>query len=220
MHEITKLPMAMLDVDVSVEITTTQTNEDKRLHRIYIQTQKKKEKYSSKTNIKCWDFASPYTLQFRVVRFMLESGEFETIATSLPRNRFSIDDIKELYHMRWGIETSFCKLKYAIGLINLHCKKEEFAKQEIYAAIIMYNYCSRIAAEAVIHKRVHTVYEYMVDFTMAIHICRTTYKLCKTNFEKLVEDISNYTVPIRPGRKDKREMKPKGFVGFTYRVSA
>ena len=34
--------------------------------------------------------------------------------------------IKELYHMRWGIETSFRELKYAIGLTSFHSKKRDY----------------------------------------------------------------------------------------------
>lgn len=51
--------------------------------------------------------------------------------------------------MRWGIETSFSELKYIVGLVNMHCKKEEFAKQEIFARLTMYNFCERIIAVAV-----------------------------------------------------------------------
>ncbi len=65
---------------------------------------------------------------------MLDTGEYETLATSLPRS-FTIEDMKELYHMRWGIRTSFRELKYCIGLVDLHGKKDEFVKQEIYSAL-------------------------------------------------------------------------------------
>lgn len=170
MREIEKLPLMELDKQVTIEITTSQTKEDKQRGRRYIQTQKKNKEYSSKTNARAWDFASPYTLQFRVVRFMLDTGEYETIVTSLPRSKFSIAEIKELYHMRWGIETSFRDLKYAIGLINLHCKKEDLVAQEIYAALIMYNYCSRMAANASVRQSKDTIYAYRVNFTMA-NIC-------------------------------------------------
>lgn len=99
--EIVNLPMMELDRDIVVEITTTQTKEDKLHNRRFIQTGSKKGKINSpKTNIRRWDFPSPYTLKMRVVRFLLENGNFETILTSLPRNEFSISDIKELYAMR------------------------------------------------------------------------------------------------------------------------
>lgn len=53
---------------------------------------------------------------------MLDTGEYETLVTSLSP-QFTLSDLKELYHARWGIETSFRELKYGIGLMDLHEKK-------------------------------------------------------------------------------------------------
>lgn len=45
---------------------------------------------------------------------------------NLEAKEFPLERIKELYYRRWGIETSFRELKYAIGLASLHGKKKEF----------------------------------------------------------------------------------------------
>ncbi len=219
-RKIRELPMCELDENITIEISTTQTKEDKALKRVYIQQKSKNKTNSPKTHLRRWDFASPYVLKFRAVRFLLDTGEYETIITSLSREEFSINKIKELYHMRWGIETSFRELKYAIGLINLHCKKEELIEQEIYASLIMYNYFSRIAINVMIYKRKNTVYAYKVNFTMAVHVCRKFYREGLLNFKKLIKDIGRYAEPVRPGRKDKRNIRAKGFIGFTYRIAA
>ena len=87
----------------------------------------------------------------RIVRFQLGSGVFETIATSLP-NTFTLEDIRELYHFRWGIESGFRDLKYTMGLVNLYGKRDCFAEQEMYAAMTMFNFTSRIARKAVIRQ--------------------------------------------------------------------
>ena len=63
------------------------------------------------------------------------------IGTNLPENEFDITELKNLYQMRWGIETSFRELKYAIGLTHFHAKKTEYVKQEIWARLILYNFC-------------------------------------------------------------------------------
>lgn len=221
MRAVCNLPLKELDQEVEFEITTSQTKEDKENNRIFIKTGSKTgKKLSPKTRVGRWDFCSPYKMRLRIVRFLLDSGEYETIATSLPRERFSTDDIKELYHMRWGIETSFRELKYVIGLVNFHCKKEDLLKQEIIAAVIMYNYCSRISNQAIVKNRVKTVYAYKINFTMAIHLCRTFYKRGLRDIDKLLDDIGKYTEPIRPGRHDERNLLRKGFVGFIYRVAA
>ncbi len=221
MKEIAELPMEELDRTISFEVSTTQTNEDKQVGRHFIQIGSKFGKQNSKnTVISKWDFTSPYRFEVRVVRFKISDDQYETLITLLDKDKFSIDELKKLYHMRWGIETSFRDLKYVVGLTHLHAKKEELVQQEIYAAIIIYNYCTRISACADVQKKQCSKYEYKVNFTMAVHLCKTFYKTLQTNFKQLIADICKYTEPVRPGRRDKRNIKHKRFVGFVYRVAA
>ena len=146
MREVTRLPMLELDTVIHFTISTTQTKEDKQKKHIFLQVPKN-SKEGSKTRQGRWDFPSPYPMCLRIVR--LDSGVFETIVTSLP-NTFTLEDIRELYHLRWGIESSFRGLKYTMGLVNLHGKSDCFAEQAMYAAMTMFNFTSRIAREAVI----------------------------------------------------------------------
>lgn len=218
MREIARLPMCELDCSIGFTITTTQTNEDKRNHYIYLQVPKK-SKPGSKTRRARWDFPSPYTMRLRIVRFLLDTGEFETIATSLP-STFTAEDIKELYRMRWGIETSFRSMKYIVGLVNLHGKRDAYAEQEIYAAMTMFNFTNRIAREVIIRQPKDSVYAYKVNYTMATTLCREFFRTPDANGEELMQQIARHSVPVRPGRADKRNLKAKGFAGFTYRVAA
>lgn len=221
MRFVQSLPWEELDQDVEFEITTSQTKDDTKNNRIFIKTGSKTgKKLSPKTRVGRWDFSSPYRMRLRVVRFQLDSGEYETIATTLPREIFSISDIKELYHMRWAIETSFRDLKYRIGLVNFHSKKDELLRQEIFSAIIMYNYCSRIAVFAIIANRKETVYAYKVNFAMAIHLCRSFYRNAQHDILTLLQSIGRHSEPVRPDRHDPRNLIRKGFTGFIYRVAA
>lgn len=123
MREIAKLPIKPLDCDIHFTITTSQTNEDKERGYVLVQVPKKRKsgrKYSR------WDFSSPYPMSLRVAHFILPSGEYETLVTSLPRKTFPGRVIAELYHRRWGIETSSRSLKYTVGLVNLHGKSDGF----------------------------------------------------------------------------------------------
>ena len=220
--EIRNLPLEELDTDVNISITTTQTNEDKALGRHLVQTQKNKNRtYSKKTNNSNWDFPSPYNLKFRVVRFQLDSGEYETLVTTLPRDKFSLYALKDLYHMRWGIETSFRELKYDIGLSHTHSKGVDSALQEIYAALIKYNYCEGIVGSIVIDQCIKNKHTYVVNHVAAILICMNYFRDRNCKVDKLENQIKQYTEPLRPGRKDKRKnIVPKGFVSFLYRVAA
>lgn len=218
MREIAKLPMKELDTTVSFTITTTQSKADKENNYIYIQTRKNANRvYSDKTKNARWDYPSPYPMSFRVVRFMLKSGEYETLATNLPQD-FTLEEIKELYHSRWGIETAFRTLKYSVGMINLHGKSDEFAKQEVFASMIMSNFASRIASQAIVQNRESNVHEYSVNMKMCIFLCQEFLRTGNSNGEQLMRDIARYTEAIRPERENTRNIAPKSFVPFVYRV--
>ena len=58
-----------------------------------------------------FDFIEPgssdeYHLSLRFLRFEIADGVFENVVTNLP-NSFDIEEIKWLYNLRWGIETTF-----------------------------------------------------------------------------------------------------------------
>ena len=61
-----------------------------------------------------------YELPVRIVRFKISDDSYEVIATNLSEDLFFSDDLKMLYSMRWGIETSFRDLKYTVGLRYFH----------------------------------------------------------------------------------------------------
>ena len=64
------------------------------------------------------------------------------------------------------------------------------------------------------------IYAYKVNFKMAVALCREFIRTPKADADKLLNDIARYTVPIRPGRQDQRNLRVKGFPGFVYRVAA
>ena len=218
MREVAKLPLCELDCNISFAITTTQTNEDKQNGYIHLQVSKK-SKANSKTRRGRWDFPSPYPMKLRVCRFLLDNGEFETVATSLPAS-FTLEDIKELYHLRWGIETAFRDWKYTLGLVNLHGKSDAFAEQEIYASLTAFNFASRVCNEVVVRQPKNGVYAYKVNFKIAVMLCKEHLRTPNTDGETLLKEIARYTVPIRPNRQDERNLRAKGFYGFVYRVAA
>lgn len=218
MREVAKLPMMELDCTFRPTITTTQTKEDKKSGYVFLQVPKK-SKAGSKTRRGRWDFPSPYPMKLRVCRFLLDNGEFETVATSLPAS-FTLEDIKELYHLRWGIETAFRDWKYTLGLVNLHGKSDAFAEQEIYASLTAFNFASRVCNEVVVRQPKNGVYAYKVNFKMAVMLCKEFLRTPNADGEKLPEEIERHTVPIRPDRQDERNLKVKGFAGFVYRVAA
>ena len=56
-------------------------------------------------------------------KWLFPATACETIITNLDASTFPLHDIKRLYAMRWGIETSFRNLKHTLGLLHLHAKQ-------------------------------------------------------------------------------------------------
>src|SRR5699024_5572430 len=80
-----------------------------------------------------------YEIRFRVVRLKLSESTYECLVTNLD-DSFTLNDLKELYHLRWGIETSFRDLKHSADLEYLHTSGTHQIQQEIYARLIIYNF--------------------------------------------------------------------------------
>ena len=92
--------------------------------------------------------------------------------------------------------------------------------EEIFAAMTMSNFCSRIASTIVMKQKKENMYEYKVNMKMAIYLCKKFYRTKDADAKELMKDFAKYTEPIRQGRSDERNIKAKSFIGFTYRVSA
>ena len=219
------LPMEELDITKNIIVSTNQYDRGKENYVIVQNlkgTQKNRVyKKDLKEKPRQWDFADKETLSIRIVRFKITDTTYETIFTSLPRDLFSIEEIKKLYAMRWGIETSFRELKYVIGLSALHSKKDAFVKQEIFAKLLMYNFSECIIAQEVIEQDENRKHSYQVNYTMAMKICLDFFRglVDPDNVYKL---ISKYIEALRPNRKDKRKqgIPAKMFIWFVYRVPA
>jgi len=204
------LPNEEFDCDITVNISNKQNKSYKSLYN-----------YKFSPSIARFDFSDDdnpiYTLTFRVVRIKLESGKYESIITNLQRN-FTVSDVKKLYFMRWGIETSFRQLKYAIGLSNFHAKKRDSVIQEIYARLILYNFCEYIVQKTILPKMA-TKHTYIINFTRAVQVCRKYLRLPQTVSFDVEALICKFLNPVRIDRTFTRLVKHKGFTNFVYRIA-
>lgn len=200
------------DCELSLTLTKKQTKEIKA----------QPEKYRCLTNKSICDFLDPenrpfYTLHFRVLRFPITEETSECIITNLSMEEFPPEEIKKLYGTRWGIERSFRELKYTIGLTNFHAKKVEYILQEIFARLIIYNFCERIITKVVVQQK-RTKYIYQINFTVAVLICRQYFRgrIPPLMIEAL---ILRNILPVREGRKAPRKVRPNSAVSFLYRIA-
>ena len=105
--------------------------------------------------------------------------------------------IKELYHLRWGIETLFRELKYNIGIINFHSKKKEFVKQEVFIKLTMYNMCQAVIQQIVIKQR-NTKYIYKINATIAFQLCKQYFREKRFSIKRLTTLICKHLEAIKP----------------------
>ena len=159
----------------------------------------------------------PYALPFRIVRFRISDSAVETVITNLDPDAFPPSVLKNLYAMRWGIETSFRSLKYTMGLLHFHAKKVEHILQEIFARLIMYNFSELITSHVVIQKGSNK-YVYKANFSAAVHICRQIF-LGNVSPPQAETLIARAVSPFRPGRSSPRRFSPKSTVSFIYRIA-
>lgn len=202
------------DMDIQRILTRRQTKEVKA----------RPELYRFLPSNSTFDFLDPhesslYPLSFRITRFKIAGDNYETVITNLSRDAFPAPELKKLYHMRWGVETAFRALKFAVGLLSFHSKRAEYISQEVFAALIMYNFAQWIASYATISPK-DTRYEYRINFSVAIRICKHFF-LCRDflhppNVEALI--LANI-LPVRNGRCFPRKVRFRQAISFNYRIS-
>ena len=208
------------DLFVDLSLTTKQTNDVKKLaenrNQYKILKTCRDFDYLPTTNRK-YDPTVFYKLPFRIVRFQITDNVFETVVTNLDIVDFPPEELKKLYNMRWGIETSFRELKYTVGLLHFHAKKVENIYQEVIARLIMYNFPELVTSPVIIQKA-DCKYAYKANFSVAVHVCRQFFlgNVSPPDVEAL---ICKYVSPIRPGRSRPRNMTVKHAVSFIYRVA-
>ena len=160
-----------------------------------------------------------YPLRFRIIRIKISEGLYETLVTNLWDNEFSADDIKNIYKMRWGIETSFRELKYHVGLIAFHSKKKDCVIQEIFASLIMYNFSMLITENILIDDDKHNKYRSRVNYVTAIHICIAFFRCSNVSPSHLEKLIARNKCPIRHERNAVRKTRYHSAIPFNYRLS-
>lgn len=201
--------------DIDVNVTLTRSNSKK----ILVKPNHYRRFVDKATTFDYIEYGSDdtYDITFRVVRLKLSDNTYECLVTNLPRDEFDIQKLKLLYFSRWGIESSFRKLKYTIGLSNFHSYKPEYIKQEIYSRIILYNVTETFINNTIVETH-DTKHSYKVNFTVAAHISRIFLRLTtKEDSVEVMKILASELIPIRDSRqyprlKTAHFRKPRYFI--------
>ena len=162
------------------------------------------------------DSDSVFPVSIRLVKLALPNGGHEFLVTDLPRRSFDTDKLRQLYNMRWGIETAFRYLKYNVALNYFHSIRRDFIIQEIYARVILYN-LTMLLISCVSPPKQMTKYRRKFSISDAVVTCRD-FLIHRFKNEEIEELLLRYLTDIRPGRSFPRKTRSKRFIPLSNRV--
>lgn len=164
-------------------------------------------------------FSSGNTVKVRCVKLELETGEIEILLTNLEKEEFTTEEIKKIYNLRWQIEINYRHLKNDLKIESITSSKEILIKQDIYSQVLVSN-----MLQAFINDNDENINQekyknkMKTNSNMSVGIFKNTliYILLEDNAKKRCEmmdkfctTIEKYIIPIKPGRKNKRNSNPK-----------
>jgi len=150
--------------------------------------------------------------EVRLVRVELPDGEAEILITSLFDSKKYPDSIfKELYFLRWGVETFYDELKNKIKIEHFSGYSEHCILQDFYAALFVSNVQSLIVGEIndeLAKNSTGNKYQYKVNNNLSYGFLKDRIislffsdKEMDVIVSELKELFKKHTVPIRPYRK-------------------
>ena len=151
----------------------------------------------------------------RLVKIELPSGEVEILITSLLDSAKYPDLIfKDLYFLRWGVETFYDELKNKIKAEHFSGYSGHSILQDFYAALFVSNVQSLIVGEIndeLAEEFTENKYQYKVNNNLSYGFLKDriiTLFFSDIEMEIIVSELKKlfkkHTIPIRPNRKYER----------------
>ncbi len=82
---------------------------------------------------------------FRIVKILLDNGEYEVLLTNLSdRNLYPLDLFKELYHLRWAVEECYKRIKQISQVEFFSGRTLKAIQQDFHARIVLLNMAAMI----------------------------------------------------------------------------
>jgi len=167
----------------------------------------------------------PNEISVRFVKVILSTGEEEVLITSLlDEEKYPREDFKNLYWLRWGIETYFDILKNRLNLENFTGKSSESVRQDFFSTIMISNYESIMTADVqeVLDAKKNNKYDQKVNKAVSFNTIKSNvielFYSYGNNSDELFEKMDQLFLmnpsPIRDNRLLERKMNTKKSLGF------
>ena len=163
------------------------------------------------------DYNKDSRIKVRLVRVDLTGGEVEVLITTLlDSKKYSARMFKELYFLRWGVETFYDELKNKLKIEHFTGYSQASIQQDFYCAIFISNLQSVIVndlTEELSLQNQDKKYNYKVNTNLSYGFLknRVLELLCKEApldkvFQELEALFLGHTVPIRNNRSVSRHV--------------
>ena len=84
------------------------------------------------------NYQLPKKIKVRFVRVLLDTDEYEVLVTNLlNKDKFTTNEFKDIYYMRWGVESFYAILKTRLNLENFSGKTVHSIYQDFYSTIYL-----------------------------------------------------------------------------------
>lgn len=143
----------------------------------------------------------------------IKKGKNIIVTTLLDAEKYSKNELIELYAQRWQIELDLRSIKEVMGMSILRCKTPEMIRKEIWMHLLVYNLIRLILVQCAL---IHKICPRNLSFMAALQAIPPFYKVIKMNKEKeirkilyqhLLIAIIEHTIGNRPDRLEPREVK-------------
>jgi hypothetical protein len=146
-----------------------------------------------------------------MVKVLLDTGETEILITNLHNtSAYTTEDLKEVYHLRCGIETFYGYIQEELQLRQFSGIRSICIEQDFAANLFLFNLQSLIAkqtesyVEAVNRKRKHT-YKVNKNISWGSLKGRVVKLFMEEDSNKVLVELQKlferYLEPVRPNRK-------------------
>ena len=149
----------------------------------------------------------------------------ETLLSTLKMDLFSKQDLKELYNLRWTIETDYDRLKNILEMENFTGQRRIIIEQDIYSKIFLLNLLLTFKKDAdkeIQEKRKNKKlkHEYQGNMNHLLGVQQTfLYKLINSETIEERQEITNHMMILANQRlvlkKDPRKKNPERHTGDT-----
>jgi hypothetical protein len=173
------------------------------------------------------------TVKCRMVKVLAENGEEQILCTSLLDSvKYKLQELGELYRVRWGIEEGYKMYKARVQVEAFSGKTATAVKQDVYAKAMMMTMCAALAFP--IEERVYKEYDegkkkglvkhlrkinrtFAYWSTKGILIGMFIKRMIRRALAVFDNQVQSNTEIVRPGRSSPRKKKPPRLYHMNYK---